>query len=89
MSRAKDFVLKLRDLGQRYENRGCTESVMEDIVLNRALKTVRQLVDGVNMVREQSSDVVSPLELLSDFVARTTGSFYVSFKNKHLTSLSS
>ena len=69
MSRAKDFVLKLRDLGQRYENRGCTESVMEDIVLNRALKTVRQLVDGVNMVREQSSDVVSALELLSDFVA--------------------
>lgn len=52
LSRAKDFVLKLRDLGQRYENRGCTESVMEDIVLNRALKTVHQLVDGVNMVWE-------------------------------------
>lgn len=52
---AKDFVLTLRDLGQRHVTRGCAETMMEDIVLRRALRTVHQLVDGVNLVSEQKT----------------------------------
>ena len=50
LSPAKDLVLTLRDLGQRHVTRGCMENVMEDIVLRRALGTVKILVDGVNLV---------------------------------------
>ena len=50
LSPAKDLVLTLRDLGQRHVTQGCMENVMEDIVLRRALKTVKILVDGVNLV---------------------------------------
>ena len=50
LSPAKDLVLTLRDLGQRHVTQGCMENVMEDIVLRRALRTVKILVDGVNLV---------------------------------------
>ena len=50
---AKNLVLTVRDLGQRHVTRGCTEMDMEDIVVNRALRTVFQLVDGVNLVSKQ------------------------------------
>ena len=58
LGRAKNFVLSLRDLGQRYMTRGCTEIVMENIVLDRALRTVYQLQADLVMVSEQSTDVL-------------------------------
>ena len=52
LSHAKDLVVTVRDLGERRKARGCEETKLEDIVLNRAMRTVKQLVDGVVEVRE-------------------------------------
>ncbi|XP_070184186.1 uncharacterized protein, partial [Littorina saxatilis] len=55
-SAAKKLVLVLRDLGQRYEAKGCTEGSLEETVLTRALETVYQLMDGVNLNQEEVYD---------------------------------
>ncbi|XP_070195168.1 3'-5' exoribonuclease HELZ2-like isoform X1 [Littorina saxatilis] len=55
-SAAKDLVLVLRDLGQRYEAKGCTEASLEETVMTRALKTVFDLMDGVNLSQAEVYD---------------------------------
>ncbi|XP_070195199.1 3'-5' exoribonuclease HELZ2-like isoform X2 [Littorina saxatilis] len=48
LTSAKNLVLDLRQLGQRYEERGCTESCMEGIIVSRALKDVDQLTKNAD-----------------------------------------
>ncbi|XP_076462248.1 3'-5' exoribonuclease HELZ2-like isoform X2 [Babylonia areolata] len=53
---AKDLVLRVRDVGERYSDKGCEEVRLEEMVVNRALTTVDRLVDGVQTNEEELFD---------------------------------
>ncbi|XP_076463379.1 3'-5' exoribonuclease HELZ2-like isoform X2 [Babylonia areolata] len=53
---AKNLVLRVRDVGERYSDKGCDKVRLEDIVVNRALTTVDRLVDGVQTRAEELFD---------------------------------
>ncbi|KAL8598524.1 hypothetical protein ACOMHN_051312 [Nucella lapillus] len=59
---AKDWMLSVRDVGLRYTSRGCQESQLESIVMNRALTTVDRLVDAVQTTAEEEYD---PLQTMT------------------------